>query len=76
MRCPQTNGFAHRLNRTVPDGFFRVKMREIIHETVEALQADLDAWLAHDHTGQPHLGHRSQGRTPLETVMKFVSREG
>jgi predicted oxidoreductase len=30
-----------------------VKMRGITHETVGALQADLDARLAHDTTGQP-----------------------
>jgi hypothetical protein len=27
--------------------FFRVKMRETFYDSVEALQADLDAWLVH-----------------------------
>ncbi|PPB80343.1 integrase-like protein [Albidovulum inexpectatum] len=70
---PKTNGFVERFNRTVLDEFFRVKMRETFYETVEALQADLDAWLVHYNTERPHLGYRNQGRRPIETVMSFVS---
>lgn len=51
-------------------------MRETFYETVEALQADLDAWLIHYNTERPHLGYRNQGRRPIETVMSFVSQEG
>ncbi|HHZ08897.1 MAG TPA: transposase, partial [Rhizobiales bacterium] len=42
---------------------------------VEALQADLDAWLAHYNTERPHLGYRNQGRRPIETINMFVSQE-
>ncbi|NDK37163.1 DDE-type integrase/transposase/recombinase, partial [Rhodovulum sulfidophilum] len=45
VRTPKTNGFVERFNGTVLEEFFRVKMRETFYETVEALQADLDAWL-------------------------------
>ena len=76
VRTPKTNGFVERFNGTVLDEFFRVKMRETFYETVEALQADLDAWLAHYNTQRPHLGYRNQGRRPVETVMSFVSQEG
>ena len=76
VKSPKTNGFAERFNGTVLDEFFRVKMRETFYETVEALQADLDAWLVHYNTERPHLGYRNQGRRPIETVMSFVSQEG
>jgi len=76
VRSPKTNGFVERFNRTVLDEFFRIKMRETFYETVEALQADLDAWLVHYNTERPHLGYRNQGRRPIETVMSFVSQEG
>ena len=46
------------------------------YDTVEALQADLDAWLVHYNTQRPHLGYRNMGRRPIETVMSFVSQEG
>ncbi len=50
VRTPKTNGFVERFNGTVLDEFFRVKMRETFYETVQALQADLDAWLVHYNT--------------------------
>ena len=75
VRTPKTNGFVERFNGTVLDEFFRVTMRETFYETVEALQADLDAWLVHYNTERPHLGYRNMGRRPAETVMSFVSQE-
>ncbi|HMB75488.1 MAG TPA: IS481 family transposase [Kiloniellaceae bacterium] len=75
IKTPKTNGFVERFNGTVLDEFFRVKMRETFYETVEALQADLDAWLVHYNTERPHLGYRNQGRRPIETINQFVSQE-
>ena len=54
----------------------RVKLRENLYDSVEALQADLDAWLVHYNTERPHLGYRNMDRRPIETVMAFVSQEG
>jgi len=51
-------------------------MREHFYESVEALQADLDAWLQHYNTERPPLGYRNQGRRPIETINQFVSQEG
>ena len=42
-------------------------MRETFHDTVDALQADLDDCLVHDNTERPHLGFRNQRRSrPIE----------
>ena len=76
IRSPRTNGFVERFNGTVLDEFFRVKMRETFYDSVDALQADLDAWLLHYNTERPHLGYRNQGRRPIETINQFVSQEG
>ena len=73
---PKTNGFVERFNGTVLEEFFKPKMRETFYETVEALQADLDAWLHHYNRERPHLGYRNQGRRPWETVQRFVTQEG
>ena len=75
VRTPKTNGFVERFNGTILEEFFRATMRETFYETVEALQADLDAWLVHYNTERPHLGYRNMGRRPVETVMSFVSQE-
>ena len=53
-RSPRTNGFVERFNGSVLDEFFRVKMRDTLYETVEALQADLGAWLAQYNNERPH----------------------
>ena len=57
------------------DEFFRVKMRETFYDSVEALQDNLDAWLVHYNTEQPHLGYRNMGRRPIEAVMPFFGQE-
>ena len=53
-----------------------MKSRETFCETVEALQANLDAWLVHHNTQRPHLGYPNRGRRPVATVMSYVSQEG
>jgi len=75
VRTPRTNGFVERFNGTVLDEFFRVKLRETFYGSVDALQADLDAWLVNYNTERLHLGYRNMGRRPIETVMSFVSQK-
>jgi len=69
---PQTNGFVERFNRTALDEFFRKAFREKFYESVEALQADLDAWLVHYNTERPHRGYRNMGRRPMETINLYL----
>jgi transposase InsO family protein len=71
---PRTNGFVERFNGTVLEEFFRPTLRRRLYESVEALQADLDAWLHHYNHERPHLGYRNQGRRPWDTVERFVSQ--
>jgi transposase InsO family protein len=73
---PRTNGFVERFHGTVLEEFFRPAMHGKLFESVEALQADLDAWLTHYNRERPHLGYRNQGRRPWETVERFVRQEG
>jgi transposase InsO family protein len=78
VRHPQTNGFIERFNRTVLDEFFRSAFRTTFYESVEALQADLDAWLVHYNTERPHQGYRNLGRRPIDTInnhSEYVKRE-
>jgi transposase InsO family protein len=76
VRSPRTNGFVERFNGTVLEEFFRPAMHARFYEGVEALQADLDAWLAHYNRERPHLGYRNQGRRPWETSELFVRQGG
>jgi transposase InsO family protein len=45
IKCPQTNGFVERFNRTVLDEFFAVVFRTNWYSSIEQLQKDLDIWL-------------------------------
>ena len=70
---PWTNGFVERFHRTVLDEFFRAAFRTRFYESVEALQADLDAWLVHYNTERPHLGYRNRGKRPLDTIDDYLT---
>jgi len=41
----QTNGFVERLPKTVFNELYRVSLRKKVYASLDALQADLDAWL-------------------------------
>ncbi len=70
-----SNGFVKQFNGTVLNECFRVRMGEAFYDTVEALQAGIDAWLVHYNTERPHLDYWHMGRRPVETIMSFVSQE-
>src|SRR5215217_6223468 len=72
---PRTNGFVERFHGTVLEESFRPALHGKLFEGVEALRADLDAWLVHYTRERPRLGCRNQGRRPWETVELFV-RQG
>jgi transposase InsO family protein len=72
VRRPQTNGFVERFNRTVLDEFFHLAFRTTFYESVEQLQADLDAWLLYYNTERPHQGYRNMGRRPIDTINLFL----
>jgi transposase InsO family protein len=73
VKHPWTNGFVERFHRTVLDEFFRTAFRTAFYESVEALQADLDAWLVHYNAERPHLGYRNRGKRPLDTIDDYLS---
>lgn len=72
VRQPQTNSFVERFHRTVLDEFFRSAFRTTFYETVEALQADLDAWLVHYNTERPHHSYGNMGKRPSETILSYL----
>ncbi|HSH58675.1 MAG TPA: IS481 family transposase [Acidimicrobiales bacterium] len=73
VKHPWTNGFVERFHRTALDEFFRTAFRTTFYESVEALQADFDAWLRHYNEERPHLGYRNHGKRPLDTVTEYLA---
>ena len=74
-RRPQTNGFVERFQRTVLDEFFRLVFRTKLYETVESLQADLDAWLRYYNYERPHQGYRNLGKRPFDRIEAYLAEQ-
>jgi transposase InsO family protein len=69
---PQTNGICERFNKTVLDEFYRLAFRRRAYETLEQLQADLDAWMDEYNTKRTHQGRWCFGRTPMQTFLETI----
>lgn len=76
-RSPQTNGICERFHKTVLDEFYRVAFRKRVYQTIEALQADLDAWMREYNAVRSHQGRWCYGKTPMQTFIDTlpVARE-
>ncbi len=66
VKRPQSNGIVERLHRTLLDEHFRVEGRRTWFETVEEMQASLDAYLLRYNEKRPHQGRGMEGRTPAQ----------
>ena len=65
---PQSNGFVERFHRTLLDKHLRVKGRTTWYETVEEMQAYLEAYLETYNRKRPHRGRGMEGRTPYQVL--------
>src|SRR6201993_5369469 len=64
---PQTNGICERFHRTMQDEFYSVAFRKRLYNTLDELQADVDAWLREYNEERPHTGKYCFGKTPVQT---------
>ena len=65
---PQTNGICERFHRTVKEEFYEITFRKNLYTELEALQADLDAWVDSYNNERCHQGKMCCGRTPMQTL--------
>ncbi len=66
---PQTNGICEQFHKTLLDEFYRVAFRRKVYDTPDALQADLDEWLAVYNEQRTHQGRCCFGKTPMQTFL-------
>ncbi len=53
---PQTNGICERFHKMILNEFYQVTFRKKLYGALEALQSDLDEWLAHYNNERTHQG--------------------
>jgi hypothetical protein len=58
--------------KTVLDEFYRMAFRKKIYRPIDALQADLDGWIAAYNESRPHQGRWCYGKTPMQTFLDAV----
>jgi transposase InsO family protein len=66
---PQTNGICERFHRTVKEEFYEITFRKNLYTELDALQADLDAWVYGYNHERSHQGKMCCGRTPMQTLL-------
>jgi transposase InsO family protein len=66
---PQTNGICERFHRTMQEEFYSLAFRKRLYNTLEELQADVDAWLREYNEERPHSGKYCFGKTPVQTFL-------
>lgn len=64
---PQTNGICEHFHKTILQEFYQAAFRKKVYPSLDALQADLDIWMAHYNHERTHQGKMCCGRTPIET---------
>lgn len=75
VRRPQSNGFIERFHRTLLEEHLRIQGRTKWYETLEEMQADLDAYLVVYNTKRPHQGRGMNGRTPYQVFKEGLPRK-
>ena len=69
VKHPQTNGICERFHKTIQNEFYATVFRRKIYNSIEELQADLDAWVVDYNEQRTHSGKHGFGKTPMRTFL-------
>ena len=72
VRCPRTNEFVERMNRTLLDECFRIAGRQTWYIGAEEIQRDLDTFMTYYNLERSHQGYRLRGRTPAQALREAL----
>jgi len=64
VRCPWTNGYAERFNRTLLEEFYQPALMSKNYSSIKELQVDLDKYLYFYNFQRTHQGYRLKGLKP------------
>ncbi len=69
-RHPQTNGIRERFYKTIQDEFYAIAFRKKVYESLEHIQADLDAWMHQYNTSRTLPGNTPSGGRQFKLLRK------
>lgn len=69
VKHPQTNGICERFHKTIQNEFYATAFRKKLYNSIEELQADLDAWILDYNEQRTHSGKHCFGKTPMQTFL-------
>lgn len=69
-KSPQTNGICERFHQTIQNEFYASAFRRKLYDSLEQLQADVDAWMESYNAERTHSGKYCYGKTPLQTFIE------
>ena len=68
VRCPWTNGYAERFNRTLLEEFYQPALMSKNYKSIAQLQVDLDKYLYFYNFQRTHQGYRLKGLRPCDKL--------
>ena len=69
VRCPWTNGYAERFNRTLLEEFYQPALLRKNYASITELQDDLNRYLYFYNFQRTHQGYRLKGKKPCEKLL-------
>lgn len=73
VKSPQTNGICERFHQTIQNEFYASAFRRKLYHSLDALQADVDAWIESYNAERTHSGKYCYGKTPLQTFIESAT---
>ncbi len=71
-KSPQTNGICERFHQTIQNEFYASAFRRKLYNSLEQLQADVDAWITEYNCERTHSGKYCYGKTPMQTFIESI----
>jgi transposase InsO family protein len=71
-KSPQTNGICERFHQTIQNEFYASAFRRKLYNSLEHLQADVDAWITEYNCERTHSGKYCYGKTPMQTFIESI----
>jgi len=71
-RARKPTGICERFHQTIQNEFYASAFRRKLYNSLEQLQADVDAWITEYNCERTHSGKYCYGKTPMQTFIESI----